>query len=167
MENLSLNANNRDNHKLRKFDNYIKDGKIVFVMFHMNGCGHCIQALPEWQNIKNKLNQSLKNNNNIVVADIESSNLSNIKNSKNIEGFPTIRYIYNYGDSYEDYNGPREVSEFIKWIESKIPSEKSVSVLKGGRNNKTKKRLPKKQKQENTVDFDIDLFFYKLFTFSK
>jgi thiol-disulfide isomerase/thioredoxin len=164
---LTLNANNKDMRNLHKFDGYIKDGKHVFVMFHMNGCGYCVQALPEWRDIKNNINNKLKNNDNIVIADIESSNLSNIKNAQNIEGFPTIRYIYNYGDSYEDFNGPRVVSELIKWIESKIHNESKVATFKGGKHNKTKKRLSKRQKQNNAVVFDFDLFIKNLFNLNK
>ena len=160
---LTLNANAR-NKDIRNFDKFINDGKNVFVMFHMNGCTHCIQALPEWQNIKNKINNKLKNNNNIIIADIESSNLTQIKNSQNIEGFPTIRYIHNYGKSYEDYNGERAVSEFIKWIESKTTNNSSVvATYKGGKKNKNKKTKKQLQTQDNNVDFDFDLFIQKLF----
>jgi hypothetical protein len=171
MKILTLDANNRDTHKLHKFDRYIKDGKNVFVMFHMNGCGHCIQALPEWRTIITRINNKLKNNDNIVIADIESSHLSKIKNASNIEGFPTIRYIYNYGNSHEDYNGPRLVSDFIKWIESKIPGGPSVgATFKGGKRgkgrkyNKTQKRVSRQQPQpQYKVDFDFDLFIQNLF----
>lgn len=167
MKILTLDDDNRDIKKVDNFDNYIKDGKKVFVMFHMNGCGHCIQALPEWRLIKERINNNLKNNDNIVIAEIESSHLSQIKNASNIQGFPTIRYIYNYGKSHEDYNGPRVVSEFIKWIERKVSNKSIASTFKGGNNNKTKRRLsrsrPRRQKQDN-VDFDLDLFIKNLFT---
>lgn len=170
MKYLSLPANNKNTDKLHIFDKNIKDGNDVFVMFHMKGCVHCNSALPEWKNIKNRIHNKLKNNNNIVIADIESSNLFEIKNASNILGFPTIRYIHNYGNSYEDYNGPRVVSEFIKWIESKISNNPSPEIYKGGKRNKTKKnktkkRLLKEDDDDDKVDFDFDLFIKKLFTF--
>jgi hypothetical protein len=165
MKFLTLDHDNRDIKKLDNFDKYIKDGKKVFVMFHMNGCGHCIQALPEWRLIKDRINNNLKNNDNIVIADIESSHLSQIKNASNIQGFPTIRYIYNYGKSNEDYNGQRVVSEFIKWIESKVSNKSTASTFKGGNNNKTKRRLSRsRRKKQDKVDFDLDLFIKNLFT---
>ena len=163
MKFLTLNANNKDKDTLHNYHRHIKDGKNVFVMFHMNGCGHCIQALPEWHLIQKNADKTLINNNDIVIADIESSHLSQIKNASNIQGFPTIRYIYNYGESYEDYNRPRVVSEFIKWIKSKISDGSSVATFKGGKRNKTKRRAPKRQ-QEDKVDFDFDLFLKNLFS---
>jgi len=160
---LPLNANNKDKDKLHNYHRHIKDGKNVFVMFHMNGCGHCMQALPEWRLIQKNADKTLINNNDIVIADIESSILPAIKHAPNINGFPTIRYIYNYGESYEDYNGPRVVSEFMKWIKSKISDGSSVAAFKGGKRNKTKRRAAKRQKQDK-VDFDFDLFVKNLFS---
>ncbi len=162
---IFLLSNGKDT-DIRNFDRYIKDGKNVFVMFHMNGCRHCTEALPEWQNIENKINNKLKNNNNIVLADIESSNLHEIKNAPNIIGFPTIRYISNYGKTDEDYNGGRVLSEFIPWIESKIHDSSGVSTIKGGKKNKTRKKIPKRQKQDKVI-FDFDLFIQNLFTRKK
>lgn len=155
---------------LHNFDEYIKNGKNVFVMFHMNGCKFCSSALPEWHKIKkwhDNKKHKLNNTDNVIIADIESSMLPNIKNSQNIEGYPTIRYIYNYGKSYEDFNGERVFSEFIKWIESKTAKRTGTSVnkMKGGKRNKTRKELFKINQQDNNkVDFDIDLFIKNLFT---
>ena len=74
---------------------YIDEGKHVFILIYMEGCGPCNATRPEWTKIKNVLDTKYKNNNNIVVADIDQELLNEIKGIKNKPvGFPTMIYIY-------------------------------------------------------------------------
>ena len=55
------------------------------VLYHMNGCGHCKNFMPEWD----KFSQS--NNTSITVRKVESSNDPDGEIQKNnISGFPTV-----------------------------------------------------------------------------
>ena len=42
---------------IEKFNNFILEGKKIFVLFYMEGCGPCNAAKPEWKKIENILNK--------------------------------------------------------------------------------------------------------------
>ena len=43
--------------EIERIDEYIKDGKHVFILIFMNGCGPCEATRPEWD----KIEKALKN----------------------------------------------------------------------------------------------------------
>jgi len=104
----------------KNIDKYIKNGSDVFIMIYMVGCGPCNATRPEWAKIESALKTQYKDNNNLVVIDINKDFLPFIKNLGPIDGFPTIKYIGNHGKTVENYEKERSVDSFINWIESKI-----------------------------------------------
>ena len=42
---------------------YIKEGKQVFILFYMEGCGPCNATRPEWKKIENVLKNKYNNSN--------------------------------------------------------------------------------------------------------
>lgn len=107
-------------------DKMIKQGKDVFVLVYMEGCGPCNATRPEWAKIESALKVQYAKNNKLVVIDINKDFLSNIKHIGNVDGFPTMKYIGDYGKTVESYEDSsvkkkdRSVSSFINWVESKI-----------------------------------------------
>jgi thiol-disulfide isomerase/thioredoxin len=104
----------------KKIDNYIKNGSDVFILVYMVGCGPCNATRPEWAKIESALKNQYKNNNNLVVIDVNKDFLPYIKHIGSVDGFPTMKYIGNYGKTVENYEKDRSVDNFINWIESKI-----------------------------------------------
>lgn len=108
------------------FNKYIKEGKHVFALIFMEGCGPCNQTIPKWKHIETVLKKQYADNDNVVIADINKDLSSFIKNIGPIEAFPTMKYIGNNGnkiETYEESNIPvkdRSTDSFIKWIETKI-----------------------------------------------
>jgi thiol-disulfide isomerase/thioredoxin len=92
----------------------------------MEGCGPCNATRPEWDKIGSALREQYSKNDNLVVIDVNSNFLSKIKHIGKVDGFPTMKYIGNYGKIEESYENSsikkkdRSVSSFINWIESKI-----------------------------------------------
>ena len=103
----------------------INDGKHLFVMIYMDGCGHCETTKPEWNKIDSTLGEQYSDNDDIVVASINKETLPNIPPIQNINGFPTIRYIGDQGNISEDFEDSsitdksRSIDSFVNWIESK------------------------------------------------
>jgi thiol-disulfide isomerase/thioredoxin len=134
---------------IEQFDKYIKQGKQIFVLIYMEGCGPCNETRPEWKKIEHILENKYKNNSNIVIADVDQELLSKIPSlKKQPSGFPTMLYICNKGNTIEDYEESnlkikdRTIDSFIEWIETRINS-KSQS---GGRISKKKTRKVKTRK---------------------
>lgn len=113
---LHINSNKN----IHMVDKYIKNGYDVFILVYMEGCGPCNATRPEWAKLESALKDQYKLNNNLVVIDINKDFLSKIKNIGPIDGFPTMKYIGNNGNTVENYEKDRTVDSFIKWIESKI-----------------------------------------------
>ena len=105
-------------------DKYVNEGKCIFVLIYMDGCGPCEATRPEWAKLKHTLSAKYKNNNNVVIADVNSDALdASIKHIQNIKGFPTMRIICKRGELKEDFeegkhlNKARTADAFIEWIE--------------------------------------------------
>jgi thiol-disulfide isomerase/thioredoxin len=140
-----------------EINKYIEEGKDIFILVFMEGCGPCNATRPEWNKIKNKLENKYSNNNNIVVVDVNNNYLSDLKYIGDVDGFPTMKYISNNGNKIENYedasisNKDRTVESFVEWIETKMNNQKGgkssvYNVLKR-LTLKNKKKKSKKSKK--------------------
>jgi len=133
-------ADNVDN--VNELNMYIKNGKKVFVLFYMHGCGPCSSTLPEWKKIKNVLKHK---NDDYVIAHVEERLLDKIKYlPSKVRGFPTMMYISENGKKVENYENSnvqkkdRTIDSFVEWVESKTS---------GGRSGKTKTTRKKRTRR--------------------
>ena len=78
-------------------------------LFYADWCGHCNSFKPEWEKLKIILPK-----NNIEFAEYEDSKDSDIINSNNIEGFPTIKIETNEGTF--DYDGRRDAESILDTV---------------------------------------------------
>jgi thiol-disulfide isomerase/thioredoxin len=141
----------RKNTKL--FNEYVEQGKHIFVIFYLEGCGPCNATRPEWKKIENVLKDKYSKNDTLVIADVDQELLKEIKYlTTQPKGFPTLRYISNKGKTSEDYEDcpdlkddekDRKVDSFVKWIDSKMKKQKG-----GNRKRKSKKNGIKKSKRK-------------------
>ena len=119
---LHINSEKDDN----KIDKLIKQGKQVFILVYMDGCGPCNATRPEWAKLESALKTQYAKNDNLVVVDVNKDYISTIKQLGTIDGFPTLKYIANNGKTVESYENSsvkkkdRSINSFINWIESKI-----------------------------------------------
>jgi thiol-disulfide isomerase/thioredoxin len=121
------------NENINEINKYVKEGKKVFILIFMHGCGPCNVTRPEWDKIQKELENKYKNDNNIVIVDVNKDYLNDLKFVGNVDGFPTIKYISDYGNNVENYESNRTVESFIEWIESKMNNQS------GGLKNNIKK----------------------------
>jgi thiol-disulfide isomerase/thioredoxin len=138
---LHLNSKSSEEEKTQ-FDNHIIHGKDIFVLFYLKGCGPCNATRPEWKKIGNVLSNKYKNNNNIILADVDQSIMNDLNSIKMIQpkGFPSIHHVSKKGKTVKDYEDDnlnlkdRSVDSFVEWIETKMkkPSNKIV-VQNGGK----------------------------------
>ena len=121
----------KNNKKINKLNNEIKDGKHVFLFLFMVGCGPCNMTKEPWSNIHKHLHEEHLKNPNIVVSMVDKDFYPKLhKVGKDPMGFPTLRYVGNGGvEDYESANidkKDRSAESFAKWIKSK------VDVKRGG-----------------------------------
>ena len=114
-------------------DKLIKQGSDVFILVYMKGCGPCNATRPEWEKIEPTLKSQYAKNNKLVVIDINKDYIGKIKHIGSIDGFPTMKYISNYGKKVEPYENSsisrkdRSLDSFVNWIETNINTVKSVT----------------------------------------
>ena len=150
---MHINSNQGN---VEQLDKYIQEGKNIFVLIYMEGCGPCNATRPEWKKIENVLDMKYKNNSNLVIADVDQELLSKLPSlKKQPSGFPTMLYINNKGNSIEDYEESnvnvkdRTIDSFVDWIGSKMNS----NSFGGGLKKKTSKckRTKTLKKRGNTL----------------
>ena len=138
-----------------KIDEMIKDGKDVFIIVYMEGCGPCNATRPEWGKLESALKEQYSTNDKLVVIDVNKDFITNIKHIGSIDGFPTMKYIGTYGKTIEPYEESsikkkdRSINSFINWIESKINKVISTTPTSSVKNvynriSQTKKHNKKK-----------------------
>lgn len=137
------------------FNKYVQEGKHVFVLIFMEGCGPCEETKPKWKQLETQLSKQYKNNNDVVVADINKKLLNFIQIVGSVEGFPTMKYIHKKGAKMETYEESkiitkdRSTSSFVQWIENKIKNV-SLGKQKGGRKKSKKNRKMKNIRRRKT-----------------
>lgn len=155
---LHLNPTKRDT---ATFNKYVEEGKDMFVLFYMEGCGPCNATRPEWGKLEHILKDKYKHNNNIVVVDIDQELLNEIKYiGTPISGFPTMRYIGKKGKVVEEYENSkikqkdRKANSFVEWIALHV-QHKEGHGQKGGSKQKgrfrSRRRKNKKTKTKKNV----------------
>ena len=133
---------NSSKYLIQELDKDIKDGKTVFILFFMEGCGPCNATRPEWSKIKNVMSHD--KNSHIVVADIDQTLIPEMDFKINVASFPTMKCISQGGQTIEAYEEctsvpvkDRTIDSFVKWIKSK--ERKSDSHSRSRSRSKSKK----------------------------
>ena len=143
---IFLHINSKSNNA-QLFNKYVEEGKQIFVLFYMEGCGPCNMTRPEWKKIENVM-EKIKNK-NVVVVDVDQEVLEEIEYlQSNPAGYPTMRYICNKGKTSEDYNGERNIDAFVSWIKSKMATPKlNFERIKKSKSRRTTNSNSKKSRK--------------------
>jgi thiol-disulfide isomerase/thioredoxin len=146
-------------------DKLINQGSDVFILVYMKGCGPCNATRPEWEKLEPTLKSQYAKNNKLVVIDINKDYIDKVKHIGSIDGFPTMKYISNYGKKVEPYEKSsigrkdRSLDSFVNWIETNINSVHSVTPnssaydrIVGKSNTRRKRKNTKRRstKRRNT-----------------
>jgi len=150
--------------KIEQINKFIENGKHVFVLVYMEGCGPCIATRPEWNKLEGALKSQYASNNNLVVVDINKDFLSNLRHIGEIKGFPTMKHISGSGTKITSFeNSPikkkdRTVDSFIHWIETMMnvnvvttPTSTPQHVYDRISNNNAKKHNRTNKNNQNNM----------------
>jgi len=136
-----------DKEKVEIIKKGIQDGKHVFLLIYMDGCGPCNETKPKWFAFEDKHGTD----DDIVIVDIEQAHISDIANliGESPGGFPCMRYIHNGKvEEYEncanlDKTKLRTSESFSEWLKLKTGSHKKHQS--GGKKRITSKRVKRKK----------------------
>ena len=112
---LGVNAhigNLKGSFELEAFQN---DDQSTFAMFYAPWCGHCKNAMPEFD----KLAENPPNGVKVVKINCDEEANKELAKKQNIQGFPTIRYYKNGMDGdHQEYNGERTANGFMQFLQN-------------------------------------------------
>lgn len=90
-----IKENFKSNNEINYNSEDTKDAKICF--FYVDWCPHCKTALPEWNKFKSEMNNTDVNGYKLICVEYncttETSEVTNLINKYNIEGYPTVKLI--------------------------------------------------------------------------
>ena len=138
------------------------------VVIHAKWCGHCKTLMPKFENeivTSSDFNSELEGL--LTLGSIEEADYDNEVTKKifgNVDGYPTIRYIYFSQDGKPSKsfdlpsNTPREPTDIIEWINDVVKNDvvkndAHADMVKNKKLNNSKKRMNgggKKKKNKTT-----------------
>lgn len=120
--------------KIKRLNDEIGSGKHIFIFLYMVGCGPCNSTKEPWSKIQDYLEEEQLKNPEIVVAMVDKDFYPRLKNAgKEPMGFPTLRYIGNELEEYENAGiekKDRSAESFADWIKVKVTK---MAPMKGGK----------------------------------
>ena len=79
-------------------------GASEFVLYHMTGCPHCVNMMPEWSKFVSN------NKTGVKTRKVEASDAPAEVKKHGVSGFPTILLLDGQGNKVKAYDGPARVS---------------------------------------------------------
>jgi hypothetical protein len=113
----------------------------ALVKIYSPDCWHCNAMKPAWKALEK---DSAITNMNIAIIEVRNDALESLKHEtvKNIDGYPTIRFIEN-GKIKNEYDGAtRETKDMVKFIKENLGAQQ-----KGGRTHARKRTRGRKHLQ--------------------
>ena len=90
-----------------------KPKNATLYLFYTSWCPHCKNAEPEWEALKNTINDSVKGV-NIVFQKVDCEVETTLADKFKIEGYPTIKLVYN--NKIYDYDAKPSKENLLQFL---------------------------------------------------
>ncbi|KAL3843526.1 hypothetical protein ACJIZ3_000929 [Penstemon smallii] len=98
------------------FDQIVLDEKKdVLVEFYAPWCGHCKSLAPIYE----KVATVFKLEEDVVIANVDADQYKDIAEKYGVSGYPTLKFFPKNNKAGEDYDGGRDLDEFVTFINEK------------------------------------------------
>lgn len=98
------------------FDEIVLDEtKDVLVEFYAPWCGHCKSLAPIYE----KVATAYKLEEDVVVANFDADKYKDLAEKYGVSGYPTLKFFPKSNKAGEDYDGGRDLDDFVKFINEK------------------------------------------------
>ncbi|KAK2996345.1 hypothetical protein RJ639_024949 [Escallonia herrerae] len=93
----------------------LDETKDVLVEFYAPWCGHCKSLAPTYE----KVATAFKLENDVVVANLDADKYKDLAEKYGVSGYPTLKFFPKNNKAGEDYDGGRDLDDFVTFINEK------------------------------------------------
>ncbi|XP_042516075.1 protein disulfide-isomerase like 2-1-like [Macadamia integrifolia] len=98
------------------FDEVVLDeSKDVLVEFYAPWCGHCKNLAPVYE----KVATAFKMEDDVVIANLDADSYKDLAEKYGVSGYPTLKFFPKSNKAGEDYDGGRDLDDFVTFINEK------------------------------------------------
>ncbi|KAI3916222.1 hypothetical protein MKW98_004663 [Papaver atlanticum] len=98
----------------------LDETKGVLVEFYAPWCGHCKSLAPIYE----KVASAYKLEGDVVIANLDADKHKDLAERYGISGFPTLKFFPKGNKAGEDYDGGRDVDDFLSFINEKCDTSR-------------------------------------------
>jgi protein disulfide-isomerase A6 len=96
--------------------------KAALVEFYAPWCGHCKSLAPKYE----KLASIFAGDSEVLIAKVDATEESELAQRYDVGGYPTIKFFPAGSSTPEDYQGGREVADFVEFLNTKAGTQRSA-----------------------------------------
>jgi len=100
----------------------LDENKDVLVEFYAPWCGHCKNLAPTYE----KVADAFKLEEEVVIANLDADKYKDFAEKYGVSGFPTLKFFPKGNKAGEDYDGGRDVNDFITFINEKCGTSRDA-----------------------------------------
>ncbi|PON89503.1 DnaJ-like [Trema orientale] len=93
----------------------LNNEKDVLVEFYAPWCGHCKALAPTYE----KVATAFKLDEDVVIANLDADKHRDLAEKYGISGYPTLKFFPKGNKAGEDYDGGRDLEDFVAFINEK------------------------------------------------
>ncbi|KAL5700949.1 protein disulfide-isomerase [Ranunculus cassubicifolius] len=103
-------------------DVVLDENKDVLVEFYAPWCGHCKSLAPIYE----KVATAYKSEEDVVIANLDADNHKDLAEKYGVSGYPTLKFFPKGNKAGEDYEGGRDVDDFVSFINEKAGTSRDA-----------------------------------------
>uniref|UniRef100_A0A1D1Y8M0 protein disulfide-isomerase n=1 Tax=Anthurium amnicola TaxID=1678845 RepID=A0A1D1Y8M0_9ARAE len=106
------------------FDEVVLDEtKDILVEFYAPWCGHCKNLAPTYEKVAN----AYKLEEDVVIANLDADKYKDLAEKYGVSGYPTLKFFPKSNKAGEDYNGGRDLDDFVTSINEKCGTSRDTN----------------------------------------
>jgi protein disulfide-isomerase A6 len=107
------------------FDSFVGGKAAALVEFYAPWCGHCKSLAPKYETLGN----IYAGDSEVVIAKVDATEEQELGSRFDVSGYPTLKFFPAGSSTPEDYQGGREVEDFVEYLNTHAGTQRDA---KGG-----------------------------------